>query len=456
MIDEEENSLVLTLQRADGGIAEILADVHPSDAAEALENVEEEQALEALSSLEREQAASILSAINQELQSRLICRLEVSRASDLLSLMSADEQTDAVQHLPPLAAERILGRLQRQKPAIAARIKTLLKYAEDTAGGLMTTEFVAVEPHMSASQAIEQVREQGYRGTAETVYVIFVVDAKSRLQGVFSLRDLILASPSQTIEEVMTDQVVKVPVEADQEEVAQTIAKYDLSALPVINEDGVLLGVVTVDDVVDVVIEEATEDAQRVGAVEPTMLPYFEIGFFRFFQKRVVWLILLFVGELLTANVMQAYEADLAAMVELIVFIPLIISSGGNSGSQSSSLVIRALAIGQMRPRDWNRVVTRELSIGLALGGVLGLMGFVRVLLGAGDMASFWRVPAAVGVSILAVVTLGTLVGSLLPLLMKKLKLDPAVSSTPFVASLVDVLGLLAYFSISRAIISVH
>jgi magnesium transporter len=226
--------------------------------------------------------------------------------------------------------------------------------------------------------------------------------------------------------------------------------KYSFSALPVVDEQGRMLGLVTVDDVIDVVIEEATEDAQMAGAVQPIEDAYFATDFWTFIKKRAPWLVVLFVGELLTASVMHSYEHELAILVDLVIFIPLIISSGGNSGSQSSSLVIRALAVGEVHPRDWGRILVRETAVGAVLGLILGVLGFVRAYLIQADQAL--RIAAAVSISVIAVVTTGTLVGSLMPLAIQRVGLDPAVSSTPFIASLVDVLGLLVYFSISRLI----
>jgi magnesium transporter len=244
--------------------------------------------------------------------------------------------------------------------------------------------------------------------------------------------------------------VIYVHPSVHQEEVARTFQKYSFSALPVVDEHGRMLGLVTVDDVMDVVIEEATEDAQMMGAVQPMDDAYFATDFWTFIKKRAPWLIVLFAGELLTASVMHSYEHELSALVDLVVFIPLIISSGGNSGSQSSSLIIRALAVGEIQPSDWRRIFVREAAIGAVLGITLGVVGFLRAYLLQENEA--FRIAGAVSVSVLAVVMVGTLVGSLLPLAIKRVGLDPAVSSTPFIASLVDVLGLLVYFSVARLI----
>jgi magnesium transporter len=297
------------------------------------------------------------------------------------------------------------------------------------------------------------VRTMAREHNPEFMNHIYIVDA-GKLVGVISLRELILAEPSAPLAIFMTDNMVTVRSDTDQEEVARTIANYDLLAVPVVDDNGHMLGGVIVDDVVDVVIEEANEDAQKMAAVVPIDRAYFDISFLEFVRSRVTWLVVLFFGELLTANVMQHHEHQMAQMMDLMIFVPLILSSGGNSGSQSSSLVIRALALGQVQPRDWSRVFVRELGVGFALGALLSVVGFARAVT-MGHVADPVAMGVVIGTSLVAVVTLGTLVGSLMPLLMKRLGLDPAVSSTPFVASLVDVCGLAVYFSVSRALLSI-
>jgi magnesium transporter len=315
----------------------------------------------------------------------------------------------------------------------------------------MTTEFLALGPGMSCEKAIAEVRRLAQEQNPELIYSLYVLDG-GRLAGVLSLRDLILGEPSAPIAIYMVDGIVQVLPETDQEEVARTFAKYDLAAVPVVDAQGQMLGVVTVDDVVDVVIEEANEDAQKMAGVVPVDKAYFEIGFTTFVRSRVTWLVALFFGELLTANVMRKYESEIAALIDLVIFIPLIISSGGNSGSQSSSLVIRALALGEITPGDWLRVLWRELRVGIALGLLLSVVGFARTFL-LGQAAHPLIMGIVVATSLVAVVTLGTLVGALMPLLIKRIGLDPAVSSTPFVASLVDVFGLIVYFTVSRIVL---
>ncbi|MGB0679076.1 MAG: magnesium transporter, partial [Polyangiales bacterium] len=336
---------------------------------------------------------------------------------------------------------------------VAEETRELGAYPEDSAGGLMTTEYVALSPGTKVWEAIEAVRRLSREEQTETVYYIYVCGYGRKLLGVLSLRDLILADPGQALADVMVTQVVRVAPTDDQEKVADTIARYDLSAIPVIDSRGRMLGVVTIDDVVDVVIEEATEDAHMMGGVVPLEGSYFSTGVIEFVWKRAFWLIVLFFGQLLTATVMEGNQRILQHTLDLVIFVPLIIASGGNAGSQSSSLIIRALAIGEMQPGDWLRVLRRETSIGLALGLLLGVIGYGRAFF-AGTAVDPAAIALAVGGSIVAVVVLGTLVGSLLPVLIQRLGFDPAVSSTPFIASLVDVLGLLVYFRIAAWVLT--
>jgi magnesium transporter len=370
----------------------------------------------------------------------------------VITEMPDDDRADLLTELPSELRESILSELQRQEPEVAEATRVLAAYGEDTAGGIMTTEYIALGPGMTCDKAISEVRRLSREQNPELIYSLYVVDG-GKLVGVISLRDLILGDANEAVSHVMTENVVHVHPDTDQEEVARTAAKYDLAAVPVVDDLGQMVGVVTVDDLVDVVIEEATEDAQMMGAVVPVDKPYLEVGFATFVGSRVTWLVVLFFGELMTANVMHAYEAEMAALLDLVLFVPLIISSGGNSGSQSSSLVIRALALGQVSPRDWLKVFWREVRVGLALGVILAVVGFVRTI-AFGSVEHPMIMGVVVGSSLVAVVALGTLIGSLMPLLIKRIGLDPAVSSTPFVASLVDVFGLVVYFTVSRLVMN--
>lgn len=432
-------------------LVDALEEFHPEDIAEIVDDLPEDQAIALLRALPSEYAADVLERLPSEMQTNVLEQMPTEEAATLLTEVAPDDAADVIQELEPAFAERILDQIEAKEPEVAEDLRELVAYPPESAGGRMTTGYIALPAETKLWQAIEEVRRRSAEGTAEIIDPIYVI-AYDKLVGVVSLRDLILKDPSQAVGDVMNPNAMSVLPTADQEEVAQTIAKYDFKALPVCNDKGKMLGVVTIDDVMDVVVEEATEDVHKMGAVEPIEAGYFETGYWTFIRKRVIWLVVLFIGGLLTASVMHSYEDEMSTALELVIFIPLIISSGGNSGSQSSSLVIRALAIGEMVPKDWIKVVLRELAIGVALGLALGVVGFVRAFF-LGSTAWDVGMALSVAISVVAVVVVGCTVGSGLPLLIKRVGLDPAVSSTPFIASLVDVLGLLVYFTIAKLIL---
>jgi len=433
-------------------VREAVSEFHAEDIAELLEDLSAREAVSLVRALPAETAADIVERLSPHRQVLVFNAIDTGRAVELLREMDPDDRVDLLQELDEEDATALLAALQRREPEAAEEVRELVQYEPETAGGLMTTEFASLPPETKVWEAMEEARRLGREDMAEMLYYIYVCRPNGELLGVVSLRDLILSEPGQPLSEIMTENVLRVSPLDDQEKVADAIARYDLAALPVVDHLSRMLGVVTVDDVVDVVIEEATEDAQKMGGVVPLEDSYFETGWGEFVWKRGSWLVLLFVAQLLTATVIRKNEDILQATVELIVFIPLIIASGGNAGSQSASLIIRAMAVGELRPGDWARVLSRELLIGLSLGIALGLIGFARGWF-AGETVAPIAMATAVGASILAIVTLSTIIGSLLPLVIRRVGLDPAVSSTPFIASVVDVLGLLVYFAVANVIL---
>jgi magnesium transporter len=335
-------------------------------------------------------------------------------------------------------------------------VMALLAYAEDDAGGLMNPRYARVRADVSVDEAISYLRRQA-REHLENVYYVYVNDADQHLVGVVSLRELFAASADRTVRDVMSTEVVSARADMDQEELGRLFAEHDLQAIPVVDAEGRMQGIVTVDDIVDVLQEEATEDIQKIGGTEALEAPYLETGFPEMLRKRVVWLAVLFVGELLTATAMQRFEDEIAKAVVLSVFIPLIISSGGNSGSQASTLVIRAMALGEVKLGDWWRVVHRELLQGLSIGAILGVIGLGRVYLWQTLFHTYGdhtlHLGMTVAASVCGVVMFGTLTGSMLPFLLKRIGLDPASASAPFVATLVDVTGIVIYFSIASLLL---
>lgn len=374
----------------------------------------------------------------------------------MLRDMSSDRAAHILRTVEEPARSRLLSRLDR---GTETSLRQLLSYPPDTAGSLMTTEFVSVPAPWTVGATLQHIRE--VERTRESVYAIYILDPTSRkLVRTASLRDLISGEPNASIVSVSPDRapVVVSPL-ADREHVARLITKYDLLAVPVVDESGQVLGIVTVDDIIDAMIEESTEDVQKFGGMEALERRYMDIGFFEMIKKRGGWLAALFMGEMLTASAMQHFEADIANAVVLTLFIPLIMSSGGNSGSQATSLVIRALALQEVRPAQWWRVALRELPTGITLGAILALIGMSRIALwqvaGFYDYGEHWRLVAlTVGTALVGIVTFGSLAGSMLPFALKAMNFDPASASAPFVATLVDVSGIVIYFSIALLFLS--
>jgi magnesium transporter len=434
-----------TLESDPDALREAFEEFHPEDVAQLIEELPIEDAVAIVRVLPDEMSAGVLERVSGERQVAILNLLGSRDAAPIVLEMSTDDRVDLVQDLPEALATELLDELVKVEPEVGQETRELAEYPEETAGGRMTTEYVALPPDTKVWRAIEEVRRASRENEVETVYYVYVVAYGDQLVGVASLRDLILAEPSQTLEDIMIEQVVRAAPTDDQEIVADLIAKYDLSAVPVVGERGRMVGVVTVDDIVDVLTEEATEDAQKAGAVVPLADSYFNTSLGEFVWKRGLWLVILFLGQLLTATVMESNQRAVQTIAGLAIFIPLIISSGGNAGSQSASLIIRALAVGEVFPRDWWKVLFREVFIGVAIGVLLGGLGFVRAIAFGEPM---W-LSVSVALSTAAVVLLGALIGSLLPLAIRRVGLDPAVSSSPFIASLSDVLGLLVYFAIA-------
>jgi magnesium transporter len=371
-----------------------------------------------------------------------------------MRLLAPDDAADVVQVAPEDRRQELLELLDEPT---RHEVVALLAYAEDDAGGLMNPRFARLRPDMTVDEALSYLRRQA-RDRLETLYYVYVLDAAQRLLGVVSFRELFAAPSQQLVGDVMRKEVVSVLEDLDQEAVARVIARHDLKAVPVVDAEGRMRGIVTVDDIVDVVNEEATEDIQKLGGMAALETPYWQTGFFPMIRKRAGWLTVLFVGEMLTTSAMARYEDDIARAVVLALFVPLIISSGGNSGSQASTLIVRAMALGEIRVRDALRVLRRELASGLALGSILAVIGLARILLGEALFQSYGEHAMLVGVtvalSLLGVVTWGTLSGSLLPFVLRAARLDPASASAPLVATMVDVFGLVIYFSLAGAILS--
>jgi magnesium transporter len=406
--------------------------------------------------LDPESAEEFFHGLDAADQADLLLQLGTAERRLWLRTLAPDDAADVIQELPD---ERRMELIALLDEATRREVTALLAYEEDEAGGLMSSRYARVRPDMTVDEAISYLRRQAVSTIEpETIYYVYVLDGSQRLLGVISFRDLFASPGNRPVREVMNTDVIAAPDDMDQEAVARLFAEHDLLALPVIDSTGVLKGIVTVDDIVDVVEEEATEDIQKYGAMEVLEEPYLRIGLLSLLRKRVGWLIVLFLAQLVTASMILEFEDRLSGLFLLSAFIPLIISSGGNSGSQASTLVIRAMAVGEVRLRDWWRVARRELAVGLTLGLVLGTLGLLRVLVddllgNTTDLA--WLVLAGIiSTSLVAVVVFGTLVGSMLPFLLRLVGLDPASASAPLVSTISDVTGLLVYFTIAVTLIA--
>ncbi len=429
--------------KTDPAQAALLAEeLHAADLAELIDGLPEQSGILMLGALPENVAAAALDAIKGARRVELFQRLDRAKAARIADGMSADERADLFGSLPEDVRADLLTRMPK---AASLDVRELLRYPENTAGGRMTTDFVTLAPHLTVERAIEEIRRLAEE--KETINEVYVVDPNGTLLGAMSLRALVLARAGQPLSVVMDADVVSVPPTMDQEDVARLFDHYELLAVPVVDEARKLLGIVTVDDVVTVLKQEQAEDIQKLGAVRPIENGYFETDVWTFVRKRAGWLIVIFMGEILTASVLEHYEAARRAFSSIEVFVPLIISSGGNTGSQASALVIRGLALGEFAVGDAIRILAREARVGLALGTILGVMGVLRaVLVGHSGGGGMW---IAVGAALLACVTFGSVVGAMLPLAIKRLGFDPAVSSGPFIASLVDVLGIVIYLKIA-------
>jgi magnesium transporter len=370
-----------------------------------------------------------------------------------MRLLPPDDAADVIQAAPAAARDNLIALLD---DFTQREVKGLLDYAEDEAGGLMNTRYSRLRVDMTVDEAISYLRRDA-RAREKTVYYVYVVDAEERLLGVVSFRDLIVAPGDKRIGDVMRTEFISAPDDLDQEALSKLFMRHHLLMMPIVDSAGRIKGVVSVNDIVDVVQEEATEDMQKLGGVATLDEPYLKISLTRMIKKRAGWLAALFLGEMLTATAMGRFEAEIARAVVLALFVPLIISSGGNSGSQATTLVIRAMALGEVRLRDWGRVIRREVTTGLGLGLILAGLGLLRILLwqwwfdAYGD--HYFLVASTVALSLIGVVLWGAVAGSILPFVLRACGLDPASASAPFVATLVDVTGLIIYFTIAATVL---
>ncbi len=432
-------------------LRETFHDWPPADIAEVITDFPEDYQVIIFRVLPNAIAADVFEYLDFEAQEQLLRAMAHEQVVAILNEMSPDDRTALLEEMPSAAARQLIQSLTPEERRVA---RALLGYPEDSVGRLMTPDFIAVRSDWTVQQVLDYVREHGR--DRETLNFIYVVDDRGKLIDDLRIREFLLRPLSARVSDFMDRNFVHLTVNENQEEALNIFRKYDRAALPVVDSAGVLVGIVTVDDMLDVAEEEATEDIQKVGGMEALDEPYMRTPLLQMVKKRAGWLVVLFLGEMLTASAMSYYEAEIAKAVVLALFLPLIVSSGGNSGSQASMLIIRAMALGEVTLQDWWRVMRKEIVSGLLLGCVLGAIGFMRVAAWAqfsNIYGPHWLLVAVtVGLALIGVVLWGSLSGSMLPFVLRRFGADPATSSAPFVATLVDVTGLVIYFTIALLI----
>ncbi len=453
MLDREQlaEALRASLDQEPPNFPPDLFELRDADIVEVLNHLTVPEAAHALGHLPLPLAIRLCDVPDLRRRPTILEQLEPVQAAAILEGLSSDDRAFVLRAMTPHGQHRMLPTLSAP---VRAEVTLLLKYPPNTAGGIMTTEFVTLDPGMTVQQALQHIRTVA--AEKETIYACYVLEpGTDKLLGAVSLRDLMMADAATLLPAVMRKKPISVTVRDPHDVIAKKISKYNLLAVPVLEEDARVVGFVTVDDVIDLMVEDETESALRMGAVEPGALdlPYMQTPFLEMVKKRATWLVVLFLGEMLTATAMGHFEDEIAKAVVLALFVPLIISSGGNSGSQASTLIIRAMALGEFHLADWWQIARREIFSGLALGTILGAIGFLRIALWSAFSNIYgphWMLVAlTVSLSLVGVVTWGTISGSMLPLILRRLGADPATSSAPFVATLVDVTGLIIYFTVA-------
>jgi magnesium transporter len=430
------------------GITQVVTELHPATIADFSEGLSVEETWQLLDHAPVARQAEILTFFPPTKQVEMVTGAGRHLISKLLEAMPHDDRVEMLRQLDPEVVEDLLPLVAK---ADREDIRRLLSYPEDSAGAMMTTDYAWLPPNLTVGQAIEELRKQA--SDKETIYYIYVLDENRRMLGFVSLRHLILAKPAAKVADIMQTEVISVRVDADREEVVKLLQRYDFLAIPVIDDQHRLVGIITHDDAIDVVVEEATEDALHLGGVSAITESYLDAPFVTIWRKRAVWLACLFLAELLTFTALSRFETSMQAVVVLGMFLPLVISTGGNSGSQAATLITRAIAVGDVTLKDWWRVVRHELLMGLALGSTLGIIGFARawltptsILRGADPVL----LALVVSQSVACICLWGTLLGSMLPLVFKRLGIDPGYASSPFVATFVDVTGIIIYFTFAQ------
>jgi len=434
-------------------LKKILIDLHPSEIADIIGDIAENDRAIVFRLLPKELSFSTFEYLDFNVQEQLMKSLGQEEVAAILNEMSPDDRTELLEDLPGPVVKKLIRLLSPEERKIA---DTLLGYPEDSIGRIMTPDFITIKSNMTASGVLNKVREVGKK--VEYIDTLFITDDSGKLMDEITLKDVLLAESDTQVNLLMNKSYVSLLVTDNQEKAVTTFREYDLYVIPVVNNENYLVGIVTADDVIDVIEEETTEDIQKFGGMEALEMPYKSVSVFEMVRKRAGWLILLFLGEMITTYAMGVFENEIAKAVVLALFIPLIISSGGNTGSQAATLTIRSMALGEITLRDWWLIMRREIITGIMLGITLGAIGFFRVAITttySNFFGEYWfLIGITVWVTLIGVVLYGTIAGSMLPFILSKLKFDPATSSAPFIATLVDVTGVVIYFSVAKFLLS--
>lgn len=435
-------------------LKELLKKFEPAEVVELIEEEDEREQLIIFRLLPLQLATQVFEYLEIDVQRHFLANLSQDKISDILNEMSPDDRTALLEFLPDDFVKELIQTLSEPERKVTLE---LLGYPEYSVGRLMTPDYIAIRESWTVQQVLDYIRRHG--GQSETISLLYVTDGRGVLIDDISIREVLLADPGKQVSELMDRRFVHLQIMQDQEEAIEVFRKNDRVALPVVNNEGVLFGIVTIDDILDIREEEDTEDIQKLGGSQALDEPYLSIPLMGMVRKRAGWLVILLIGEMFTATAMGYFEEEIAKAVVLALFIPLIISAGGNAGSQATSLIIRAMSLGELNLGEWWRVMRRELATGLMLGGILGVVGLLRILLWSRLYPNeygeyYWQIGFTVGFSLVGIVLWGSLCGSMLPLLLKRLGADPATSSAPFVATLVDVTGLVIYFSFALLFLS--
>ncbi|MFM1651067.1 magnesium transporter [Brevibacillus sp. B_LB10_24] len=423
---------------------EHISHLQPYDLAEIIKNLEYDDQMQCMSLIPLPLGAEILEYLDPELQYKILARTDDQRAASLLNKMSSDAVVDMLLAVHPHQANKLMDFLPDD---YRKKISTLMTFPPDTAGSLATVNYIGSRITWTVDQTLHHVRKVGHE--AEIVSYVYVIGAHGELVGVVSLKEIILAPPGTKLADIVTDDVISVPVDMDQQEVASILSNYDLVAIPVVTRENRMIGIITVDDLIDVIHEEATEDFQKMGGSQPLMEPYFKNSVWGLFKKRIGWLLILFIAEAYTGTILRHYEDTLSEQIALSFFIPLLIGTGGNTGSQTVTTLVRALAVGEVRFKDIYKVIGKEVSTGVLLGVSMGVIALLRAALLGVDL----HIGAVVAITALFIVIWASMVAAILPMILHKLRVDPAVVSGPFITTLVDGTGLIIYFTMAKLLL---